>query len=171
LPFLGSVTTSKDTRCPSLRLVHPARSTALMWTKTSPDPSSDVMKPKPFWSLKNFTVPTVMAIPLCGIGKVAPLCHRCQQNYVTVPTSFSRLVRRLLKADGEAVAETSESSIRIYHFSKLKGICAKPPSIPFRVSCVGSVALLGISARRNAGTFFAMRAMFVPDRNRHYFEL
>jgi transposase len=44
-------------------------------------------------------------------------------------------------------------------------ICARRPSIPCRVSCVGSVASLRISARRNAGTFFAMRAMFEPDRN------
>ena len=44
-------------------------------------------------------------------------------------------------------------------------ICARRPSIPFRVSCAGSVALLGISARGNARTFFAMQAMLEPDRN------
>jgi transposase len=44
-------------------------------------------------------------------------------------------------------------------------ICAKRPSTPSRASCVGSVALLPISARRNAGISFAMQAMFEPDRN------
>jgi transposase len=38
-------------------------------------------------------------------------------------------------------------------------ICAKQPSIPCRAYCVGSVALLPISARRNAGISSAMRAM------------
>ena len=46
LPFFGLATTSKETFCPSLRLVIPARSTALMCTKTSLPPSSGWMKPK-----------------------------------------------------------------------------------------------------------------------------
>jgi hypothetical protein len=50
-------------------------------------------------------------------------------------------------------------------FSKLKGICARRPSIQFCVSCVGSVASLPISARKNAGTSFAMPAMLEHDRN------
>jgi transposase len=49
-------------------------------------------------------------------------------------------------------------------FSKLKAH-AKRPSTRSGASCVGSVALLPISAQKNAGTSFAMRAMFEPDRN------
>src|ERR1043166_7074799 len=40
LPLLRSATTSYEIFCPSLRLLIPARSTALMWTKTSLPPSS-----------------------------------------------------------------------------------------------------------------------------------
>src|SRR5215472_15646281 len=47
LPVLRSATTSKETFCPSLRPCIPARSTALMCTKTSLLPSSGWMKPKP----------------------------------------------------------------------------------------------------------------------------
>src|SRR6516162_11868902 len=60
LPVLRSATTSKETFCPSLRLCIPARSTALMCTKTSLLPSSGWMKPKPFWPLNHFTVPCVI---------------------------------------------------------------------------------------------------------------
>ena len=60
LPVFRSATTSKETFCPSLRLPIPARSTALMCTKTSLPPSSGWMNPKPFWPLKNFTVPFVI---------------------------------------------------------------------------------------------------------------
>jgi|GEM_PF-5397160 hypothetical protein len=45
LPFFGLATTSKETFCPSLSPVIPARSTALMCTKTSLPPSSDWMNP------------------------------------------------------------------------------------------------------------------------------
>src|SRR6266481_86301 len=48
LPVLRSATTSKETFCPSLRPCIPARSTALMCTKTSLPPSSGWIKPKPF---------------------------------------------------------------------------------------------------------------------------
>src|SRR5262245_15438645 len=44
-------------------------------------------------------------------------------------------------------------------------ICARRPSIRFCGYCVGSVASLAISARKNAGTSFAMPAMLVHDRN------
>ena len=44
-------------------------------------------------------------------------------------------------------------------------ICARRPSIRFCGSCVGSVALLAISVRKNAGTSFAMPAMLEHDRN------
>jgi transposase len=44
-------------------------------------------------------------------------------------------------------------------------ICARRPSARSRTSCVGSVALLPISARKNAGISFAMRATFEHDRN------
>src|SRR5215831_7377555 len=57
LPVLRLATTSKMTFCPSLRPCIPARSTALMCTKTSLLPSSGWMKPKPFWLLNHFTVP------------------------------------------------------------------------------------------------------------------
>src|SRR6266446_5303865 len=45
LPFFGLATTSKETFCPSLRTCIPARSTALICTKTSPPPPSGWMKP------------------------------------------------------------------------------------------------------------------------------
>src|SRR6266851_6727369 len=38
----------------------PARSTALMCTNTSLEPSAGWMNPKPFWALKNFTVPVAI---------------------------------------------------------------------------------------------------------------
>jgi len=60
LPVLRSATTSKAIFCPSLRARMPARSTALMCTKTSLPPSSGWIKPKPLSSLKNFTVPCVI---------------------------------------------------------------------------------------------------------------
>ncbi len=60
LPVRRSATTSNETFCPSLRLCIPARSTALMCTKTSLLPSSGWMKPKPFWPLNHFTVPCDM---------------------------------------------------------------------------------------------------------------
>ena len=60
LPVLRSAVISKETFCPSLRLCMPARSTALMCTKTSLPPSSGWMKPKPFCPLNHFTVPCVM---------------------------------------------------------------------------------------------------------------
>src|SRR5262245_6169067 len=44
-------------------------------------------------------------------------------------------------------------------------IYARRPSIRSCGSCVGSVALLAISARKNAGTSFAMPAMLEHDRN------
>jgi hypothetical protein len=62
LPVLRSATTSKAIFCPSLRARMPARSTALICTKTSLPPSSGWIKPKPFWSLKNFTVPCVIQL-------------------------------------------------------------------------------------------------------------
>src|SRR6266404_845535 len=45
---------------PHLSLVIPARSTALMCTKTSLPPSSIRLVPKPFWLLNHFTVPCVI---------------------------------------------------------------------------------------------------------------
>jgi hypothetical protein len=50
-------------------------------------------------------------------------------------------------------------------FSKLKAHLRTRPSIRFYGSCAGSVALLAISARKNAGTSFAMPAMLEHDRN------
>src|ERR1043166_771121 len=47
----------------------PARSTALMCTNTSFDPSAGWMNPKPFWLLKNFTVP----VGIDGSLLVAPV--------------------------------------------------------------------------------------------------
>ena len=52
LPVLRLATTSKETFCPSLRPCIPARSTALMCTKTSLPPSSGWMKPKPFLAIE-----------------------------------------------------------------------------------------------------------------------
>ena len=39
------------------------------------------------------------------------------------------------------------------------------PSTRSRASCAGSVALLALSAHKNAGTSFGTRAMFERDRN------
>src|SRR5262249_61873081 len=61
LPVFRSATTSNATFCPSLSPCIPARSTALMCTKTSLPPSSGWMKPKPFWTLNHFTVPCVIS--------------------------------------------------------------------------------------------------------------
>ena len=69
LPAAGlprSVSTSKLTFCPSLSESIPAFCTALMWTKTSFEPSLGWMKPKPFWVLKNFTVPIAITVSLLG---------------------------------------------------------------------------------------------------------
>src|SRR5690606_41821711 len=41
----------------------PARSSAVACTNTSLPPSSGWMKPKPFWALKNFTIPFCMELP------------------------------------------------------------------------------------------------------------
>ncbi len=54
LPVFRSATTSKAIFCPSLRVRMPARSTALMCTKTSLPPPSGWIKPKPLWSLNHF---------------------------------------------------------------------------------------------------------------------
>jgi hypothetical protein len=69
LPVFRSVTTSKDTSCPSLRPCIPARSTALMCTKTSLPPSCGWMKPKPFWLLNHFTVPCAIELFLQKMWK------------------------------------------------------------------------------------------------------
>jgi hypothetical protein len=60
LPVFRLATSSKKTFCPSLRPGIPARSTALICTKTSLLPSSGWMNPYPFWPLNHFTVPFVM---------------------------------------------------------------------------------------------------------------
>src|SRR5882724_9066682 len=51
---------SKLTFWPSLRVPRSERSTAEMWTKTSFEPSTGVMKPKPFVGLNHLTVPVCM---------------------------------------------------------------------------------------------------------------
>src|SRR6185295_3349519 len=55
-----SVVSSKLTFWPSIKPRIPAASTALMWTKTSFEPSSGWMKPKPFWGLNHLTLPVGM---------------------------------------------------------------------------------------------------------------
>src|SRR3546814_851143 len=55
----GSAWTSKLTFWPSTSGGMPERSTAEMWTKTSLEPSSGAMKPKPLVVLQNFTVPVI----------------------------------------------------------------------------------------------------------------
>src|SRR5262249_59803621 len=62
LSVLFKQKTAYEIFCPSLRPYIPARSTALMWTKTSLPPSSGWMKPKPFWLLNHFTVPLVICV-------------------------------------------------------------------------------------------------------------
>ena len=98
LPF-RSGTTSKETFCPSLRLLNPARSTALMCTKTSLPPSSGWMNPKPFWLLKNFTVPVVIYlfsqivphtrdVPQAGANvRAAPTCVKRTRPSVALTKS------------------------------------------------------------------------------------
>src|SRR3954452_16450402 len=55
--------TSKLTFWPSISVRMPARSTALMCTNTSFDPSVGWMNPNPFCELKNLTVPVaIMAL-------------------------------------------------------------------------------------------------------------
>jgi hypothetical protein len=49
--------------------------------------------------------------------------------------------------------------------ANLRRICARRPSIRFYGSCVGSVTSLPTSARKNAGTSFAMPTMLEHDRN------
>src|SRR5215471_9870704 len=52
----------------------PARSTALMCTNTSLLPSLGSMNPKPFWVLKNFTVPVaIMASLHCVLSDHASI--------------------------------------------------------------------------------------------------
>src|SRR4029077_15140160 len=51
----------------------PARSTALICTNTSFEPSLGVMNPKPFWVLKNLTVPVAMWSP-CIDYTVTKMC-------------------------------------------------------------------------------------------------
>src|SRR3546814_10840548 len=46
----------------------PARSSAEIWTKTSAEPSSGWMKPKPLVELNHFTVPLAMGIPPAGVA-------------------------------------------------------------------------------------------------------
>jgi len=50
-------------------------------------------------------------------------------------------------------------------FSKLKANLRKAAEHTIPASCVGSVAPLPNSARKNAAISFAMQAMFKPDRN------
>jgi DDE superfamily endonuclease len=50
-------------------------------------------------------------------------------------------------------------------FSKLKAHLRRRPSIRFCGSCVGSVALLSILVRKNAGTSFALPAMLEHHQN------
>src|SRR6516164_3776445 len=57
LPRILSAWTSNETFWPSARPERPARSTALMCTKTSFPPSLGWIKPKPFWPLNHLTVP------------------------------------------------------------------------------------------------------------------
>src|SRR5690606_18514481 len=57
---LRSLASSKLTRCPSERVLSPARSTADMWTNTSLPPPSGWMKPNPLVALNHFTVPVGM---------------------------------------------------------------------------------------------------------------
>src|SRR5262249_56015110 len=63
LPLRGSAWMSKLSFWPSTRVLMPARSTAEICTNTSGPPPSCTMNPKPFWALKNFTVPVAIWPP------------------------------------------------------------------------------------------------------------
>src|ERR1700744_844028 len=69
---------SKESFWPSLSEPMPARSTALIWTKTSLPPSSGCMKPKPLVALNHLTVHLAIVCILVGesVGFVgAPLAN------------------------------------------------------------------------------------------------
>src|ERR1700687_4514749 len=57
----------------------PAFSTAEMCTNTSLEPSSGWIKPKPFWVLKNFTVPVAIVVPFT-LHVERPRAHRVGGN-------------------------------------------------------------------------------------------
>src|SRR3970040_1342077 len=64
-----SVVTSKLTFCPSASVPRPERSTALMWTNTSLEPSLGAMKPQPLPGLNHLTVPVAILASLMHIEK------------------------------------------------------------------------------------------------------
>src|SRR5712671_847062 len=61
----------------------PARSTAEIWTNTSFPPSCGWMKPKPFWELKNFTVPVAIPASVENADR-RPRAARRSQPYVRI---------------------------------------------------------------------------------------
>src|SRR6202166_5298922 len=65
----------------------PAFSTAEMCTNTSLEPSSGWIKPKPFWVLKNFTVPTGIIGPFT-LPVERPRAHRVGGNYPSFGSSL-----------------------------------------------------------------------------------
>ena len=107
-PVFRSGTTSKSTFCPSASLVIPARSTALICTKTSLLPSSGWMKPNPFSPLNHFTVP-------CAISDFFPV-RVCAPHI----SNGARMVRDLeenLQSDANCAAKrrcSAETRCHLY---------------------------------------------------------
>src|SRR5271156_6848925 len=85
----------------------PARSTAEIWTNTSFPPSCGWMKPKPFWELKNLTVPVAIPASIENADR-RPRAARRSQPYV-------RIRRCLGKSPGRAKTRTGKiSNERLY---------------------------------------------------------
>src|ERR1700741_1302221 len=66
----------------------PARSTALMCTNTSREPSLGVMNPKPFCVLKNLTVPVAMMAFPCVRRCLSCVCARTFMLYAIETSEF-----------------------------------------------------------------------------------
>lgn len=76
---LGESRTSKMTLSPSLSDLKPSWTICVKWAKRSAEPSSGVMKPKPFASLNHFTVPVAMMLPCVEVGVGLRHCRACRE--------------------------------------------------------------------------------------------
>jgi len=77
----------------------PARSTALICTKTSLLPSSGWMKPKPFWTLNHFTVPCVIS------SSFSYVCRQAARQR----SRFVRVLEESRQSDAGCAARPSRS--------------------------------------------------------------
>src|SRR5271154_7063150 len=118
----------------------PARSTAEMWTNTSFPPSCGWMKPKPFWELKNFTVPVAIPASIENADR-RPCAARRSQPYVRIRRCLGKspvgqkqeqanLERTLIWAQNGAISTPLHEQVRargpitteaidgVHHFSR-----------------------------------------------------